>query len=100
MRKTKLTLIQFREIAKNYTRFVFRLSQQSGFNPCSGARVRQEFDEVVIYTVVPERIIFASDTSYLQLRRPQSILWTQGENGDLFSFCMKEQTIEISAHRQ
>lgn len=99
MQNHELTLIQFQKIAQTYTQFVFRLSQQAGFDPCSGARVQQVFDEVVVYPVVPERVIFAADAGYLQLNHPSQILWSKGAAHDTFAFHMKEQVIEIQAIR-
>lgn len=99
MQKQELTLIQFQKIAQDYTQFIFQLSQQAGFDPCSGARVRQVFDEVVVYSVVPERIIFAADAGYLQLNHPRQIIWSKGAAHDTFAFRMKEQVIKILAIR-
>lgn len=99
MQNYELTLIQFQKIAQNYKQFAFQLSQQAGFDPCSGTRARQVFDEVVVYSVVPERVIFAADTGYLQLNHPRQIVWSKGAAHDTFAFLMNEQVIEILAIR-
>lgn len=97
MRSKEITIFEFAAMAGHYSQFVFQLSQQENFNPCCEARIKQVFDEAIVYTSYPERIIFASDTNYLQLRRPLCIDWCQAEKVECFLFRFAECTIKLTA---
>lgn len=97
MHSKTITIFEFAAMVGRYSQFVFQLSQQENFDPCFEARVKQVFDEAIVYTAYPERIIFASDTNYLQLRRPLRIDWSHTGEEECFSFQFAECAIKLTA---